>query len=61
MSTLQKIILVRDDEVRVLEGEEAERWDREVTGIIIFGSVHSACPNLNQFNWQVFKKVSEEE
>ena len=61
MGMLQKVILVYEDEIRILEGEEAENWDQMILDLIVLGSIHGAIPDFSQFNWQVFKKVPEEE
>ena len=60
MNKLQKVIFICEDEVLILEGEEAGKWDRFVMSLSAVASVHGVKPDFSKLNWRVFKKVSEE-
>lgn len=59
MSTLLKITLEFDDRIQILEGVEAERWDKHVTSLSIMA--HNRAGNQNPFDadpvqWTILRK-----
>ena len=48
MSTLLKITLEFDDRIQILEGVEAERWDKHVAFLSIMA--HNRAGNQNPFD-----------
>ena len=54
MKKLIKVIFEYEDEIRVLEGNDAQKWIDTINGQCVFNFVHGI--KFPKFNWKVSKK-----
>jgi hypothetical protein len=54
---LKKVSLEFDDEIWIVEGDEAEKWDKHQTSISLLAQIHGMNPFQNDpINWFKTKK-----
>jgi hypothetical protein len=54
MSKLLKVTLEFDDKTMTIEGEEAEKWDKHITGLASLADIHGMNPfDTDPVRWQV--------
>jgi len=54
MDKITKLTFEFKDKIKTLEGEEAEKWQKEVDSMVLLGQMHGQ--KLSEFKWKINKK-----